>query len=111
LVVEEAVESQEEDQMTTIERINELTEERARLYRAATNGRRGDADVLQRIHEISQALDELWEQRRRERVGRLEGIDLLVEKAYERAYGPRYEESVRPSPVAEPEVERMLAAA
>lgn len=97
--------------MTTLERINQLTDERARLYRAGTNGRVGNPEASQRIAEISVTLEELWEQRRRERVGRLEGIDLLVDQAYERAYGPRYEESVRPAPVAEPEDERVLAAA
>ena len=89
--------------MTTIERINELTEERSRLYRLATNGRTGDTKVLQRIAEITRALDLLWEQRRHERVGRREGIDLLVDRVYQEIYGARYEDAIRPPAVGEPE--------
>lgn len=97
--------------MNTMERINQLSEERAQLYRSATDGRSGDPELTQRIHEITSALDELWEQRRRERVGRPEGIDLLVEQAYRSTYGSRYEDAVRPAPVGEPEDEPALAAA
>jgi len=94
---------------TTIERINELSAERGRLYRQAGNGRRGDAEVLQRIKEITDEINRLWEERRTELAGRREGIDLLVDRAYQDAYGRSYEETVFPTPVAEPEDTRVLA--
>jgi len=48
--------------------------------------------VRSRIEQIDGELDLLWEQRRRERAGRRDGIDLLVHRAYERTYGADYEE-------------------
>jgi len=93
---------------TTIERINQLSGERSRLYRLAGNGRRGDAGVQRRIKEISEEIDRLWELRRSERAGHLEGIDLLVDRSYQDAYGRGYEEAVFPTPVAEPEGDRRL---
>jgi hypothetical protein len=96
---------------TTIDRINELSAEGSRLYREAGDGRRGDAALLRRIKEISLELERLWDLRRQERVGRREGIDLLVDASYEAAYGRDYEESVAPTPVAEPEDEKALAVA
>jgi hypothetical protein len=65
----------------TIDRINQLSEERLRLTCEATNGHRGDPAVLQRIAAISRELEALWEERRRERAGRREGIDQLVDNA------------------------------
>jgi hypothetical protein len=94
---------------TTIERINELSAERGRLYRQAGNGRRGDVHVLQRIKELTDEIDRLWAERRSERVGKREGIDLLVDRAYQDAYGRSYEETVFPTPVAEPDDVRELA--
>ena len=70
---------------TTLDRINELSAERARLFRQAGNGRRGDADVLRRIKEITEEIDRLWELRRAELAGRRQGIDLLVDSVYQRA--------------------------
>ena len=87
---------------TTIDRINELSAERGRLFRQAGNGRRGDAEVLRRIKEVSEEIGRLWEERRAERAGRRDGIDLLVDRAYQDAYGRGYEEAVFPTPVAEP---------
>ncbi len=95
----------------TIDRINELSEERSRLFRLAGNGRRGDAEVLRRIQQISQELEHLWELRRQERAGRRDGIDLLVDRAYEAAYGSAYEDAVSPARVAEPEGEKLAVAA
>lgn len=92
-----------------MERINELSAERGRLYRLAGNGRRGDAEILRQIKAISDEIDRLWEQRRAERAGRREGIDLLVDRVYQRAYGKDYEEAVFPTPVAEPEDARQPA--
>jgi len=89
--------------ISIMERINELSAERGRLYRLAGNGRRGEVDVLRRIKELSQEIDRLWEQRRVERAGRRDGIDLLVDRSYQDAYGRGYEEAVFPTPVAEPE--------
>ena len=74
--------------MKTLERIDELTNERSHLYRLV--------EVKRRISEISDELNELWDLRRRERVGKLEGIDLLVEQSYARIYGPDYQTSVTP---------------
>ncbi|MCH8901602.1 MAG: hypothetical protein IIC88_04820 [Chloroflexi bacterium] len=77
-------------------RINQLSAERAELYRQRDNGRRRDASVMRRIQEASRELDGLWDERRRERIGRLEGIDLLVDRAYARAYGEDYDDAVAP---------------
>jgi hypothetical protein len=73
--------------MNTIERINDLAKERARLFRSAGNGRRGDVTVLTKIAIIDQELARLWELRRQERAGRADGIDRLVDVQYERLYG------------------------
>ena len=87
--------------MTDIaERMNQLSEERSELYRQRGNGRRRDANVLRRIQEVGRELDGLWDERRRERIGRLEGIDLLVDRAYARAYGEDYDDAVAPPRVA-----------
>jgi hypothetical protein len=86
----------------TIERINQLTAERLALYGQASNGRRGDPEVIRRIQEITVELQRLWDQRRQERAGRRDGIDALVDHAYRVAYGERYEEAISPLPVAEP---------
>ncbi len=98
--------------MTDIaERMNQLSEERSELYRQRGNGRRGDANVLRRIREVGRELDGLWDERRRERIGRLEGIDLLVDRAYARAYGENYDDAVAPPRVAASEdAAAMLAA-
>ena len=95
----------------TTQRINELSTERGNLYRLAANGRRGDAAVRQRIADVSVALEHLWEQRRRERAGRLEGIDRLIDSVYQRAYGPDYEDAVAPLRVSdEEEMSAVIAA-
>ena len=83
-----------------VKRMNQLSEERSELYRQRGNGRRRDANVLRRIQEVGRELDGLWGERRRERVGRLEGIDLLVDRAYTRAYGEGYDDAVAPPRVA-----------
>ena len=70
-----------------LEVINRLSTERGKFYRLAANGYRGDPIVLRRIHEIGQQLEEIWELRRRERVGQREGIDLLIVVADEATYG------------------------
>ncbi len=93
----------------TMERINELSVERGRLYRQAGNGRRGDAEVLRRIKQLSDEIDRLWAERRIELAGRREGIDLLVDHVYQETYGRGYEEVVFPTPVAEPEDARKPA--
>ena len=91
----------------TMDRINQLSAERAELFRQGGNGRAGDRTLMTRIHEIDSELEELWEERRRERIGKLEGIDLVVEREYQRVYGPE----LLPTPVAEAEDERVEAAA
>jgi len=73
--------------MKTLERINELAAERARLFREGTNGQKGNPQVMMRIAIIDQELDRLWDQRRAERAGRAEGIDRLIERSYEQVYG------------------------
>ena len=92
-------------------RINQLSAERAELYRQRGNGRRRDANVLRRIQEASRELDGLWDERRRERVGRLEGVDLLVDRVYARAYGEDYDDAVAPPRVAASEDEAATLAA
>jgi len=89
--------------MSTIERINQLTAERLALYGQASNGHRGEREVLRRIDQITVELELLWDERRQERAGRKEGIDLLVDRAYEETYGPGYEETISPLPVSEAE--------
>jgi len=73
--------------MDTLERINQLAAERARLFRAAGNGERGDATVMTKVAILDGELDRLWAQRRAERAGRAEGIDRLIERQYEGLYG------------------------
>ncbi len=76
--------------MTTLERINQLSAERLRLYRAVSQGQAA-LGRTERLHEVVRELEELWERRRLERAGCREGIDLLVERAYARAYGEGYD--------------------
>ena len=87
----------------TMERINGLSVKRAELYRTALSG--GGADIRQRIKGLTAELDELWDRRREERVGRLEGIDLLVDQSYARVYGKSYQDAVAPPSVSEAEDE------
>lgn len=91
----------------TLERINELTSERAELFRKAGVGRSGDRTIMTRVHGIDSELEELWELRRRERIDSLEGIDLVIEREYERIYGKDF----RPVPVAEPDDHKKRVAA
>lgn len=72
--------------------INRLSTERGTFYRLAANDHRGAPSVLRCIHEIGQQLEELWELRRRERVGQREGIDQLIDRAYEATYGSEDED-------------------
>lgn len=95
----------------TMERINQLSAERSRLFGQASNGRRGDPKVLLSIHQLDLELERLWDERRRERAGRRDGIDLLVDRAYEETYGSDYEEAVSPLPVAETAETRLPVAA
>ena len=82
--------------MTTIERIDQLSNERSRLYRIALDSRRGDRELKQRVAKITDELDQLWDLRRRERVGKLDSIDLLVERSYAQTYGTVYRDAVAP---------------
>jgi hypothetical protein len=81
---------------TTMDHINKLSAERSELYRLASNGHSGDTDIRQRIQDISSELDKLWQERRRELVGRREGIDGFVDRVYERLYGRDYDNAVAP---------------
>ncbi len=92
--------------MTTEDRINKLSEMRSELYRSAGNGRRGRSDVLQRIDEISREIETLWEKRRRERAGRREGIDGIVDRVYERTYGRNFDDVAAPPAVGDDEVKK-----
>ena len=92
-------------------RINQLSAERSELYRQRGNGRRRDANVLRRMQEVGRELDGLWGERRRERIGRLDGIDLLVDRAYTRAYGEDYDDAVAPPRVAASEDKAVTLAA
>ncbi len=86
---------------TTIDRIDQLSDQRSRLYRLALDSRRGDDELKQNIRDITAELDQLWDLRRRERVGKLDGIDLLVERSYVKAYGEDYRDAVAPAAVEE----------
>ncbi len=86
----------------TMERINCLTAKRAEFYHTALNGG-GGAGVRQRIKSLTTELGELWDRRRTERVGKLEGIDLLVERSYAQLYGSNFQDAVAPPSVSEAE--------
>ena len=86
---------------TTIDRIDQLSDQRSRLYRLALDSRRGDDELKEHIRDITAELDQLWDLRRRERVGKLDGIDLLVERSYVQAYGKDYRDAVAPAAVEE----------
>ena len=86
---------------TTIQRIDQLSNERSRLYSIALDSRRGDDEMKQHIKEITSELDKLWDLRRRERVGKLDGIDLLVDRSYAEIYGKDYRNVVAPAAVEE----------
>ena len=81
--------------MTSLEHINQLTETRAELYKAQ-DGQRPNPAFRSLIAKIGNDLYALWDQRREERAGRREGIDLLIERSYERAYGPGFDEAIAP---------------
>ena len=87
--------------MTTIERIDKLSNERSRLYRIAKDSRRAKGTLKERVAQITGELDQLWDLRRRERIGRLDGIDLLVERSYAKIYGDDYRDVVAPPAVEE----------
>lgn len=95
---------------TTVDRINQLSTERATLFSLASNGHRGDPRVRQQIVQIGSDLESLWNVRRQERAGHREGIDLLVDRSYERLYGRDYDDVVAPPRVG-PEEERAAAIA
>ena len=94
----------------TMSRINRLTEKRAKLYSAASSGRKSGAAVREQINRISAELEQLWELRRRERVGRLDGIDLLIDQSYAQIYGTRFEDVVAPPTVNDTEQDVALVA-
>ena len=85
-----------------LERIHTVPADRRGLYGLAGRGAAHARNRL-RIAEVSQELSKLWDDRRRERAGRLDGIDLLIDQQYQRIYGSTYEEVVRPPAVAEAE--------
>ena len=87
----------------TMKRINSLSSKRADLYRTALDG--GGADVRRKIKDVTAELNELWDRRRQERIGRLEGIDLLIDRSYAKLYGSNYQDAVAPPSVSEAEDE------
>ena len=96
---------------STIDRINQLSAERSRLFLQAANGHRGDSKVLLRIHQLDAELERLWDERRRERAGRRDGIDLLVDRAYQETYGRDFEDAVSPPAVSEADEGQAVAVA
>ena len=96
--------------MTTIERIDHLSNERSQLYRSADSSRRAARGLKQRVANITAELDQLWERRRVERIGHLDGIDLLVEESYVSTYGDTYRDTVSPTPVEEEQEAMALVA-
>ena len=95
----------------TLEQINQLTAERSQIFGLAGRGAVG-AKNRQRMAEISLELSELWDDRRRERAGRSDGIDQLIDHEYRRIYGTEYDKVVRPPAVeeAEDDVSTLVAA-
>ena len=87
----------------TMERINGLSAKRAELYGIAFDG--GGPGVRKQIKALTAELDHLWDRRRQERVGRLEGVDLLVERSYAQLYGSNFQDAVAPPLVSEAEDE------
>jgi hypothetical protein len=83
---------------TTLERINALNRERFSLLQG---GARKDTARTRRIEEIKGELDTLWDERRREQAVELQGIDRVIDAAYERVYGTGYREAVAPTLVAD----------
>ena len=82
--------------MTTIERIDRLSNERTRLYRLGKDSRHAKGTLKERVAQITAELDQLWDLRRLERIGRPDGIDLLVERSYAQIYGDNYRDRVAP---------------
>ena len=95
----------------TIDRINDLSGKRSRLYSAAGSGRATKSGVLQRIGALTSELDELWELRRAERAGRREGVDLLIERSYQQLYGRNVDDVISPPSVADAEHQKVPLAA
>ena len=98
-------------QTDTMERINQVSAEKAELFRLGSNGRRRAPELKQRIVQINQEIESLWEQRRQERAGIREGIDLLVDRAYASVYGDDFENAVAPPSVGDAEEEAAVQAA
>ncbi len=92
----------------TMDRINQLSAERSKLYALAANGRRGESGP--RIREVGQELEVLWDRRRKELAGYRDAIELLVDRAYERVYGSGFDDVARPPRVDGPEEEVSVAA-
>lgn len=67
-----------------LERINRLANERQAIYRKAGHQRLSETD-LRRLREIEAELNQLWPHRRAEKSRRLDYLDLLVERSYEKA--------------------------
>ncbi len=84
---------------SVLDQINGLSKERSELYLRAGNHQLSGQDLRQRVGEIQGELDRLWDRRRRERAGRLEGVDLLVRQAYEQLYGKDFD--TEPGPAGE----------
>lgn len=96
---------------TTLDRINQLSAERSKLFSFASNGHLGDPRVRQQIAQIGSELESLWSARRQERAGQREGIDLLVDRSYEQLYGRDYEDAVAPLRVGSEEENAVAIAA
>ncbi len=87
--------------ITTIERIDKLSDERRRLYRIAGESKRAKGELKERVAQVTAELDQLWEIRRSERIGRPDGIDLLVERSYKQIYGDDYRDALAPVAVGD----------
>lgn len=80
-----------------LDQINGLSKERSELYRRAGNHRLSGRVLRHRVRQIQGELNRLWDRRRRERAGRLDGVDLLVHQAYERLYGKDFDTAPVPA--------------
>ncbi len=68
----------------TVDRINDLAQERGRLYQEAGH-RLLEDDELQRLLDLDRQLTELWQLRRKELVGRRDYLTAMIEESYRRS--------------------------
>ncbi|HIQ06060.1 MAG TPA: DUF2630 family protein [Anaerolineae bacterium] len=66
---------------TTMERINRLANERLALLLKASHEGLTEDDV-NHLHRLDAELAQLWDRRRTEMMGKVDALDLIVERSY-----------------------------